>query len=213
MALLEAAVVVYMRELYYPENPKELFPLDFLKSYSPSLELSREISTVVMIVTVALLAERRNMTRKFAAFVFVFGVWDLFYYGWLKILMDWPRTWLEWDVLFLIPMIWLGPWICPALIATLFIVWGAFAMSTQRDVALTAGSLTIFILGASIGLFSFMQPALGLDTTELMQYTPGYFAWWLYWTSFTLMTIGLCLAIGKESPSLESSTGNTVTTT
>jgi len=195
MALLEAAVVVYMRELYYPENPKELFPLHFLLSYDPRLELSREISTIVMIITVALLAERRNLTRKFAAFVFIFGVWDLFYYVWLKVLMDWPRTWLEWDVLFLIPMIWLGPWICPALIATLFMVWGTFALTTSREVAFSTASLSVFGVGAIIGLYSFMQPALGMEKSELVRYEPGYFAWWLFWLSFILMTIGLVRTI------------------
>jgi hypothetical protein len=80
MAMLEAAVVVYMRRLYYPENPLQLFPLHFLNDYDPLLELSREVSTIVMILTVALLAERESLTRSFAAFVFVFGVWDLFYY-------------------------------------------------------------------------------------------------------------------------------------
>ena len=49
MALLESAVVVYMRRLYYPDDPMDLFPLLFLNSYDPTLELSREISTVVML--------------------------------------------------------------------------------------------------------------------------------------------------------------------
>ncbi|MCP4945288.1 MAG: hypothetical protein GY924_25350, partial [Planctomycetaceae bacterium] len=69
MALLEAAVVIYMRRLYYPENPLELFPLAFLASYDPTLELAREISTIVMLITVAILAERATLTRTFAAFV------------------------------------------------------------------------------------------------------------------------------------------------
>lgn len=103
MALLEAAVVIYMRRLYYPENPLELFPLAFLTSYDPMLELAREISTIVMLITVALLAERSTLTRSFAAFVFTFGLWDLLYYAWLKVLLGWPREWLEWDVLFWSP--------------------------------------------------------------------------------------------------------------
>ena len=77
MALLESAVVVYMRLLYYPENPQELFPLDFLNSYDAMVELSRELATVVMILTVALLAERKSLTRSFAAFVFVFEDIDI----------------------------------------------------------------------------------------------------------------------------------------
>ena len=52
MALLEAVVVVYMRQLYYPENPQEVFPLSFLDSYNPAVELSREIATIVMIIAV-----------------------------------------------------------------------------------------------------------------------------------------------------------------
>ena len=58
MALLEAAVVVYMRRLYYPENPLDIFPLDFLSVYDPRLELAREASTIVMLIVVALLAGR-----------------------------------------------------------------------------------------------------------------------------------------------------------
>ncbi len=74
MALLESAVVVYMRRLYYAEDPLEIFPLQFLHSYDTVLELSREAATVIMILTVALLAERSSRTRCFAGFVFVFGV-------------------------------------------------------------------------------------------------------------------------------------------
>ena len=78
MALLEAVVVIYMRQLYYPEQPLELFPLEFLTRYDPMVELSREVSTIVMIITVAFLAERQSSTRRFAAFVYVFGLWDVF---------------------------------------------------------------------------------------------------------------------------------------
>lgn len=201
MALLESAVVVYMRRLYYPENPQELFPLHFLKQYDPALELSREVATVVMIITVALLAERsRNLTRKFAAFVFVFGTWDLFYYVWLKVLMDWPRTWLEWDVLFLIPMVWLGPWICPALIALLFMFWGSWVLGSPHRLHFTRAGVAVFVIGSALGLVSFMEPAAsvtigtGLDGWEqLSQYVPGKFYWWLYCPSLILMGVGFAM--------------------
>lgn len=201
MALLESAVVVYARRLYYPENPMELFPLHFLKQYDPVLELSREVATIVMIITVALLAERsKNLTRKFAAFVFVFGTWDLFYYVWLKVLMDWPRTWLEWDVLFLIPMVWLGPWICPALIALLFMIWGAWVLGSPYRLEFTRIGVAVFAIGAIIGLVAFMQPAASVTLQtgpegleKLSQYVPGKFWWWLYIPSLLLMAIGFAL--------------------
>lgn len=193
MALLEAAVVVYMRRLYYPSNPLELFPMRFLDQYDPVLELGREVATIVMILTVAFLAERRNLTRTFAAFVFVFGLWDLFYYVWLKLLIGWPRTWLEWDILFLIPSVWLGPWICPAAIAALFIIWGTWALLTKRDIQFTTTSLSLFIVGALLGLISFMQPATTVEPESLSAYRPESFWWWLFLPNYALMVAGFAM--------------------
>ena len=195
MALLEAAVVVYMRRLYYPENPLQLFPLRFLSDYDPFLELSREVATIVMIVAVALLAERKSMTRSFAAFVFVFGVWDLCYYVWLKVLVDWPQSWLEWDVLFLIPCVWLGPWICPAAIAMLFVVWGAWTLLSERDIVFSITSLTVFATGACLGLTTFMQPAIANGTETLSSYLPVGFWWRLFFMGYLLMAAGFALTV------------------
>ena len=195
MALLEAAVVVYMRRLYYPANPLELFPLHFLEVYDPLLEFSREVATIVMILSVALLAERRSLTRCFAAFVFVFGLWDLFYYIWLKILIDWPRQWLEWDVLFLIPAVWLGPWICPVAIAILLITWGSWALLSHREATFTTSSSAIFVSGAGLGVVTFMQPAVAHGAETLSSLEPGPFGWRLFLTSYLLMATGLALTV------------------
>lgn len=199
MALLESAVVVYMRRLYYPENPLDLFPLRFLETYDPILELSREAATVIMIVTVALLAERSSFTRSFAAFVLVFGVWDLFYYFWLKVLIGWPQTWLEWDVLFLIPSVWLGPWICPAMIAMLFVAWGFRTLHSSDTISFTSRSFAVFLCGAVLGLVTFMQPAIAVTmqggTAELSRYTPDRFWWWLFIPSYLLMACGLGMTL------------------
>jgi len=202
MALLEAAVVVYMRQLYYPDNPLELFPLRFLDHYDPILELSREASTIVMLLTVALLAQRGSLTRKFAGFVFVFGLWDLAYYFWLKVLIGWPRSWWEWDVLFLIPGVWLGPWICPALIALLFVMWGFWVLSSKRDFHLKGWNLALFVLGAAVGLLTFLQPAtsfaLEFGKAALSEYVPGEFWWWMFIPSYLLMATGLARAMWPQ---------------
>ena len=203
MALLESAVVVYMRHLYFADNPLEIFPIQFLSSYDTILELSREAATVVMILTVALLAESSSRTRSFAAFVFVFGVWDLFYYFWLKVLMGWPRSWLEWDVLFLIPSAWLGPWICPAMISLLFIAWGFWTLRSADNISFTPHSLTVFATGVSLSLVSFLQPAGAVfidgGIAELSQYTPSSFWWWLFVPGYLLMTCGLGMTLYSVS--------------
>jgi hypothetical protein len=199
MALLESAVVVYMRRLYYPDDPLSIFPMQFLDEYDSVVEISREAATIVMLLTVALLVERSSGTRRFAAFVFVFGVWDLFYYAWLKVFIGWPRSWFEWDVLFLIPVVWLGPWICPAFISLLFIVWGYWTLRSNEKIAFSTSSLSVFALGAALGLITFFQPAMGVlargGVAELSRYTPGAFWWWLFVPSLMLMTCGLGMTL------------------
>jgi len=203
MALLEAAVVVYMRRLYYPDSPLDLFPLRFLSSYDPTLELSREITTIVMILSVALLAERSSATRSFAAFVFLFGVWDLCYYLWLKILIGWPRTWLEWDVLFLIPGLWLGPWICPAMIAWLFVIWGFWTLRAPHNISFTWQSLTLFSGGALLGMMTFLQPATAVVLKDgaagLSRYSPAGYWWWLFIPSYLLMASGFVMTLRSSA--------------
>jgi hypothetical protein len=203
MALLESVVVIYMRQLYYPEQSLELFPLEFLTRYDPMVELSREVSTIVMIIAVALLAERQNLTRRFAAFVYVFGLWDVFYYAWLKALLGWPRTWLEWDVLFLIPVIWLGPWICPAAIGLLFLGWGALVLGSSRRIVFSGRHVSLFVVGASVGLVAFMQPAASFvmraGREALVGYVPGHFSWPLYILGYCMMTLGLLGSL-RNSP-------------
>ena len=195
MALLEAAVVVYMRRLYYPENPLDLFPLEFLRHYDPVLELAREVATIVMLVTVALLVDRSTPTRSFAAFVFAFGLWDILYYAWLKVLIGWPRDWAEWDVLFLVPTIWLGPWICPVLIAFLFVSWGTVVLLSNSEPCLSKGGISLFIAGSLGGLATFLQPAIPIwwsgGMEALTQYRPGPFWWWLFVPSLLTMAVGL----------------------
>lgn len=204
MALLEAVVVIYMRKLYCAENPLELFPLGFLDRYDPLVEIAREAATILMIVAVALLAERGSWTRQFAAFVFVFGFWDVLYYVWLKVLMDWPQTWFEWDVLFLIPSVWLGPWICPAAIGAMFTVWGAYVLTTPRRIQLRGTPLAAFVTGSVLGLITFMQPAetVRFSGESLMGYSPGGFWWWLFIPAYGLMAWGLMSSVAMSSRSI-----------
>ena len=58
-----------------------------------------------------------NIPQWWAFFLLAFGIWDIFYYVFLKVLIDWPKSLLTWDVLFLIPVPWAGPVLAPALVA------------------------------------------------------------------------------------------------
>jgi len=193
MALVEAAVVVHLRHVYYPENPLALFPLRLLSADDLALELAREFATVVMLLVVALLAAR-GVARRFAAFVYVFGLWDLFYYFWLKLYLDWPSQWLEWDILFLIPWPWFGPWLAPALIALLFTLWGGWALATPAELRLRWANALLFVTGAMLALASFLAPAWPLlagGAAALHGWLPDTFAWSLYGAGLAGMAVAL----------------------
>lgn len=114
MGYLEAAVVVYLRAIYYPEGFS--FPLKPMDSGILAVEIGREAATVVMIFAVAWAAARSGW-QTLTGFALVFGVWDITYYAGLRILLSWPASLFEPDVLFLIPAVWVGPVWAPWLIA------------------------------------------------------------------------------------------------
>lgn len=198
MANVEAVLVVHLRSLYYPDHPLAIFPLNLLSQRDLFIELGRETATIVMILAVALLASRR-FTAVFAAFVYVFGLWDIFYYVWLKLLIGWPTSWLEWDVLFLIPWPWFGPWLTPVLIALLFVIWGGWSLlMTQRgrDVRFTPTTSVLFLIGTTLALAAFLSPAVPLlpgGEQAFRDYQPGEFSWGLYAAGYILIASSLWL--------------------
>ncbi len=193
MALVEAAVVVHLRHVYYPNDPLTIFPLALMRPADFALELGRELATIVMIAAVAWLAEKTWM-RRFAAFVLVFGLWDVFYYLWLKVAIGWPRCWLEWDVLFLIPWLWLGPWLAPVAIAVLFVAWAVPLLLSERQRRFTTARLLTFVAGALIDLVTFLAPAwpLVLQGRDAARgFEPRAFQWPLFFLGWLLMAAAL----------------------
>jgi len=114
MAYLESAVVVYLRLLYYPAGFQ--FPMIPIPSQIAIIETGREAATLIMIWAVARIG-RNAFKERFTLFCFIFGIWDLAYYAWLYLFIGWPGFWLEWDILFLIPVPWIAPWLAPALVS------------------------------------------------------------------------------------------------
>lgn len=149
---VEAAVVVYLRRLYYPDG--FAFPLVTLPNEVAVVEVVREAATILMLLTVACLASRTAWGR-FGAFSVAFGVWDLVYYAGLYAALGWPESPGTWDVLFLIPGIWTGPVWSAAVIAVLLVVCGARMLDGDRrgerprprglDWALSALSLLLIL--------------------------------------------------------------------
>ncbi len=156
MAFSESAVVIYLREIYYPGGFS--FPLPAMADYKIFIEILREGATIIMLLAVACIAGKK-LWERFAYFILCFGVWDIFYYIWLKVLIDWPASLFEWDVLFLIPLPWIGPVIAPASVALLMMLFGLLmAHSFQKGGGFKPRfiSFILALAGTIIILYTFM---------------------------------------------------------
>lgn len=155
MGLLEAIVVVYIRELYYPEGFR--FPLKELPIWLIIIEWVREISTLLMLGTVAWITGK-NFVKRLTAFLFLFGIWDILYYIGLKIFIGWPESILTWDILFLIPVTWVGPVLAPVLCSILMISMAILFDYRQMNnnlQKLEVKELALLFSGASVIYFTF----------------------------------------------------------
>ena len=137
---VEAAVVTYLRPhfeaaraRFYPlDSRDDLFPLlspQQVRAAGPEMvrlvetEVAREAATLLVLGAVAA-AVGGNFRQWFACFLLAFGAWDISYYAFLKILIDWPKSLLAWDILFLLPVPWSGPVLAPMLVSLTMIVTG-----------------------------------------------------------------------------------------
>ncbi len=154
---VEAAVVVYLRRLVYPDG--FVFPLRPLDAELLRVEAAREFATIVMLVAVAALAGRRRWER-FGFFLAGFGTWDLAYYLGLKVAIGWPAGWADPDILFLLPVPWVGPVYAPFSIAALMVVSGAAVVKRAADGRRLRAGPSCWLLataGCAVLLWSFMR--------------------------------------------------------
>ncbi|OGL40043.1 MAG: hypothetical protein A3C43_00730 [Candidatus Schekmanbacteria bacterium RIFCSPHIGHO2_02_FULL_38_11] len=122
---VEAMVVVYLRRVLPPYDEMVVGTVDSLvilfKDYGVyRIEQMREMFTMIMLVSFSALCGK-NLLERFAAFCLSFAVWDIFYYIFLNLLIDWPQTLFDIDVLFLIPIPWIAPVILPVGISMMMI--------------------------------------------------------------------------------------------
>jgi len=195
MAWVESAVVFYLRFMMNRIEPYQPNPFPIIQDFG-WVELIREFSTMVMLFTVGMLAGRTWRAR-IGYFVIGFGVWDIFYYVFLKAMCGWPHSLLDWDVLFLLPVPWWGPVLAPVLISLLMIFWGTLASRSEGNIERTPGSTlsnwhvwALNFAGVFTALYVFMTDTLaavphGLEA--VCNVLPQKFNWPLFLIALALM--------------------------
>jgi hypothetical protein len=198
MAFLESAVVVYLRALYYPQGFE--FPIVPMDEGLVTTEIWREAATMVMLLAPAALVTRKALER-FAWFCFGFGVWDIFYYVWLKVLLDWPESFGTMDLLFLIPIPWVGPVWAPVLVSAGLILLALVLLkgTSRPGFRLNGPDLLLLSAGATFIIFSFMldpiqQGIFSMDPGSgqpLGIYRPREFPVWIFLVGISIAFAGL----------------------
>jgi hypothetical protein len=160
MAWVESAVVYYLRTYIQRLDPHQPNPLPVIGGFGP-VEGIREIATMVMLLTVGMLAGK-SWRARIGYSAIAFGVWDIFYYVFLKAICGWPHSLVDWDILFLLPLPWWGPVWAPMAIALLMIIWGTLA--SEFEAANSIRSLRrLWLLnfsGMAIALYVFMADCI-----------------------------------------------------
>lgn len=142
MAFFEAAVVVYLRELYYPGGFR--FPIVMASPRVAAVEIAREAASLLLLASAARLAGRYFLER-FAAFAVLFGTWDLLYYAFLRLILGWPEGLGTWDILFLIPVPWVGPVWAPCAVSVALVGCGSLVYLTPWPWRLRAADWAVLV--------------------------------------------------------------------
>ncbi len=198
MGFFESALVVYLRELYYPNGFN--FPLQMMDAEILKTELFREAFSLLMIIAVAFIAGRRPMER-FAFFLLIFAIWDISYYMFLKLILNWPESFMTFDILFLIPLTWTGPVLAPVInsITMIMLAFLIIRITSKNGktisklpewILLLFGSLVIIIAYTMeyaifmLKYFSFAE-LISLRNSEALlkhatEFIPIHFAWKIF---------------------------------
>ncbi len=189
-AWVEMAVVLYLHEICFSGSLSFPLPLawkngELVVNHLMRVEFGREIAAFLILAAVACTAGR-NLWQKFAFFLIAFGVWDIFFYIWMRLGAGWPENLLTWNILYALPLPWVAPVLAPLLIA--------FAMAA-------AGGLILYFENKGheirwrwfdwiimFGCASLMLAAFWWDWKNIIRVPadppntgiPNPFAWWLY---------------------------------
>jgi len=190
LAYIESALVVYLREViapirsvHFPGAAREMLPvlrIEHVRDAGPRYllllrtEVGREMTPIIVLLAAAWVLGR-SARQVVGFFLLGFGVWDIFYYVWLKVLLDWPASLGTWDVLFLIPTAWVAPVWAPLVVSATLVVAGMLLVLCRPaggSRAASIGSALAISVGCGLVLMSFF-----LRTGEAFGRVPERFDW------------------------------------
>jgi hypothetical protein len=107
--------------------------------------------------------------------------------------LNWPASFLEWDVLFLIPLPWLAPVLAPLLVSLALITAALIMLYFESRELLLRFSRLESALEILAGLLIFLSFFSEVQTIPLQQ-EPQNYPWWLFASG---MILGLAVFIRR----------------
>jgi len=204
LGYIEASVVVCLRQIiapvrqeHFPQAVREPLPLLTPRQLSAAgqtfefllfVELAREVAPIVVLLAMAAgLRGRRSDGAGF--FMLGFGVWDIFYYVFLKVLLDWPASLATWDVLYLIPTAWVAPVWAPLAVSAMLVAAGLGILLRREAPRSPRAWYVAWLLvaaGAALVLASFF-----LRTAEAFAAVPRRFDWPWFLGGYLIAGVGI----------------------
>jgi hypothetical protein len=205
MGFMETAVVIYLRKIYYPNGFQ--FPLVPIESNIALIEFLREAATIIMLLGIGILTGKMS-SQKFAFFIYCFAIWDIFYYVFLKVFLNWPESFYTSDILFLIPVPWVGPVLAPCLVSISMVVFMLFIVVSEEkgiNPTIRFKEWVLVVVGSIIVIFSFVldyfKHVIKESTTsgiwtlsskenlfnEIKTYVPSHYNWFIFWIGEALI--------------------------
>jgi len=201
LAYFEAAVVVYLRAIFYPEGftfPLSKFGLSPLWKRLLLTEIGRETASILLLAAAAWLFAR-NRKQRIAFFLTIFALWDIFYYLWLKVLLNWPASIMDWDILFLIPTAWASPVIAPVIVSMIMLTFAAIILyrdAKNKTITVYPIDWISFAASSAIIVISFCIAGSHISRTDY--HTHFYFS--LFAAGALLAVIQFIKCLRQSSP-------------
>jgi hypothetical protein len=154
-----------------------------------TVESYRELATLILLISFSLVAAR-SMVFRLLIFLLAFAVWDLAYYLVLYLYLGWPQSLLTYDILFLIPTLWVAPVLCPVLVSSGTFLFSSLLIYLGNRRPLNSISVLHFMplmAGVLLMAYSFMAEAEHYLAGGL----PPRFSWWAFMLGygFSLLSI------------------------
>jgi len=206
-AYVESAVVVYLREIYFAgafEFPIVTVWKNGRHVLDPLIlvEMGREAATVVMLAAIGVIAGSSALQR-FCFFMIAFAVWDIFYYVWLWVILRWPESLMTWDLLFYLPLPWVGPVVAPVLIAATMVAAGSILVYLVEKGFTIRWHWVDWVVELGCGFLLIVafcwdwKNILRVPDGNAYSGIPNPFAWWLFLPAYLVAVIYFAVRVNR----------------